>query len=169
MKDSAQLFGSPSPEAAKFAIDIFNFEKRIAEITPDISYLNDPVKVNNKMKKFWRPVIPMPRYQRKRKSLWFPPNMQLILLSLCPPLTGEDLHSGCGLVQEVPDRSTQFAQSYCSVSSLQQRDFDRTVNHQLLGWEKLKGVLSQYVEFRHFYFCSDDSELMCDSVLWKFN
>ena len=50
MKDSAQLFGSPSPEAAKFAIDIFNFEKRIAEITPDISYLNDPVKVNNKMK-----------------------------------------------------------------------------------------------------------------------
>ena len=50
MKDSAQLFGSPSPEAAKFAIDIFNFEKRIAEITPDISYLNNPVKVNNKMK-----------------------------------------------------------------------------------------------------------------------
>ena len=49
MKDSAQLFGSPSPEAAKFAIDIFNFEKRIAEITPDIGYLNDPVKVNNKM------------------------------------------------------------------------------------------------------------------------
>ena len=29
--------------------DIFNFEKRIAEITPDIGYLNDPVKVNNKM------------------------------------------------------------------------------------------------------------------------
>ena len=50
MKDAAQLFGAPSPEAAKFAIDMFNFEKRIAEITPDISYLNDPVKVNNKMK-----------------------------------------------------------------------------------------------------------------------
>ena len=50
MKDSAQLFGSPSPEAAKFSIDIFNFEKRIAEITPDICYLNDPVRVNNEMK-----------------------------------------------------------------------------------------------------------------------
>ena len=69
----------------------------------------------------------------------------------------EGLHWGCGLVQEVPDRSTQFAQSYCSVSSLQQRDLDRTVNHQFLGREKLKGVLSQFVEFRHFYFCSDDS------------
>lgn len=50
MKDSAQLFGAPSPDAAKFAIDMFNFEKRIAEITPDIEYMNNPVKVNNKMK-----------------------------------------------------------------------------------------------------------------------
>ena len=50
MKDSAQLFGAPSPDAAKFAIDMFNFEKRIAEITPDIEYRNNPVKVNNKMK-----------------------------------------------------------------------------------------------------------------------
>ena len=50
MKDAAQLFGAPSPEAAKFSIDIFNFEKRIAEITPDNKYMNDPIKVNNKMK-----------------------------------------------------------------------------------------------------------------------
>jgi len=50
MKDSAQLFGAPSNEAYKFAIDIFNFEKRIAEITPGLDYLNDPMKVNNKMK-----------------------------------------------------------------------------------------------------------------------
>ena len=50
MKDSAQLFGAPSPEAHKFAVDIFNFEKRIAEITPGREYLEDPVKVNNKMK-----------------------------------------------------------------------------------------------------------------------
>ena len=50
MKDAAQLFGAPSPEAHKFAVDIFNFEKRIAEITPDIEYLNNPLKVNNKMK-----------------------------------------------------------------------------------------------------------------------
>ena len=59
----------------------------------------------------------------------------------------------------------QYAQSHCSVSSLQQRDLDRTVNHQLLGREKLKGVLSQFVEFKHFYFCSEDSEFLCDSVL----
>ena len=50
MKDAAQLFGAPSPEAAKFSIDIFNFEKRIAEITPDNKYMTDPIKVNNKMK-----------------------------------------------------------------------------------------------------------------------
>ena len=50
MKDSAQLFGSPSPEAHKFAVDIFNFEKRIAEITPGQDYLADPLKINNKMK-----------------------------------------------------------------------------------------------------------------------
>ena len=50
MKDAAQLFGAPSPEAHKFAVDIFNFEKRIAEITPDLAYYRDPIKVNNKMK-----------------------------------------------------------------------------------------------------------------------
>ena len=50
MKDSAQLFGAPSPDAAKFAIDMFNFEKRIAEITPGSEYMNNPLKVNNKMK-----------------------------------------------------------------------------------------------------------------------
>ncbi len=50
MKDSAQLFGAPSPEAHKFAVDIFNFEKRIAEITPGLLYLADPIKVNNNMK-----------------------------------------------------------------------------------------------------------------------
>ena len=53
MKDSAQLFGAPSPDAAKFAIDMFNFEKRIAEITPDSDYMSNPVKVNNKMKVSW--------------------------------------------------------------------------------------------------------------------
>ena len=49
MKDSAQLFGASSPEAHKFSVDIFNFEKRIAEITPDSEYLRDPVKTNNRM------------------------------------------------------------------------------------------------------------------------
>jgi hypothetical protein len=34
LKDSAQLFGAASPDAHKFSIDMFNFEKRISEITP---------------------------------------------------------------------------------------------------------------------------------------
>ena len=50
MKDVSQLFGAPSPEAHKFAVDIFNFEKRIAEITPDHAYMSNPLRVNNKMK-----------------------------------------------------------------------------------------------------------------------
>ena len=37
-------------QAHKFAVDIFNFEKRIAEITPGQDYLADPLKINNKMK-----------------------------------------------------------------------------------------------------------------------
>ena len=49
LKDSAQLFGAASPEAHKFSIDMFNFEKRLAEITPDESFLNNPVKANNRM------------------------------------------------------------------------------------------------------------------------
>ena len=49
MKDSAQLFGAASPDAHKFSIDIFNFEKRISEITPEASYMADPIKINNRM------------------------------------------------------------------------------------------------------------------------
>ncbi|CAB4070053.1 ECE [Lepeophtheirus salmonis] len=49
LKDSAMLFGASSPEAHKFSIDMFNFEKRISEITPSGEYLSDPRKINNKM------------------------------------------------------------------------------------------------------------------------
>ena len=49
LKDSAQLLGAASPEAHKFSIDMFNFEKRLAEITPEESFLNNPVKTNNRM------------------------------------------------------------------------------------------------------------------------
>ncbi|TRY64311.1 hypothetical protein TCAL_00498 [Tigriopus californicus] len=49
MKDSAQLFGASSTEAHKFSIDMFNFEKRISEITPDGDYLENPMKINNRM------------------------------------------------------------------------------------------------------------------------
>lgn len=49
MKDSAQLFGASSPEAHKFSIDMFNFEKRLSEITPDLTYLTNPLKTNNHM------------------------------------------------------------------------------------------------------------------------
>lgn len=49
MKDSAQLFGASSPEAHKFSVDMFNFEKRLAEITPDFEYLADPLRTQNRM------------------------------------------------------------------------------------------------------------------------
>ena len=35
LKDAAQLFGASSPDAHKFSVDMFSFEKRISEITPD--------------------------------------------------------------------------------------------------------------------------------------
>ena len=60
---------------------------------------------------------------------------------------------------------TQYSQTFCSVSTLQQRDLDRTVSRELLGREKLKGVLSQFAEFRHFFFCPERNEDMCGSVL----
>jgi hypothetical protein len=60
---------------------------------------------------------------------------------------------------------TQYGQSFCAVSTLQQRDLDRTVSSELLGREKLKGVLSQFAEFRHFFFCPERKEDMCGSVL----
>lgn len=49
LKDSAQLFGAASTEAHKFSVDMFNFEKRLAEITPNFEYLADPLKTFNRM------------------------------------------------------------------------------------------------------------------------
>ena len=49
LKDAAQLFGASSPDAHKFSVDMFSFEKRISEITPDQTYLNNPVRTNNRM------------------------------------------------------------------------------------------------------------------------
>jgi hypothetical protein len=66
MKDSAQLFGAPSPEAHRFSIDIFNFEKRIAEITPEQDYLDDPLKINNKMKVMQCSWIPWRRVTNRK-------------------------------------------------------------------------------------------------------
>ena len=59
----------------------------------------------------------------------------------------------------------QHAQSLCSSLSLQQRDLDRAVNSHLLGPEKLRGELSQFAQFRHFYFCSDESQHMCEGEM----
>ena len=59
----------------------------------------------------------------------------------------------------------QHAQSLCSSQTLQQRDFDRAVHNSLLGPEKLRGELSQFAQFRHFFFCSDESQYTCDTVM----
>lgn len=42
-KDVVQLLGATSDAAIKFAEDIFEYEKRIARITPDVLNLTDPV------------------------------------------------------------------------------------------------------------------------------
>ena len=59
----------------------------------------------------------------------------------------------------------QYAQSLCSLMTLQQRDLDRASHQQLLAREKLSAVLSQFVQFKHFYFCSEESDNLCDTSL----
>ena len=59
----------------------------------------------------------------------------------------------------------KYAQSQCSMMTLEQRDLDRAIHHHLLGREKLRGVLSQFVQFQHYYFCEEESENVCDPLL----
>ena len=60
----------------------------------------------------------------------------------------------------------QYAQTFCSLRTLQQRDLDRTLKPHLLGREKLKGVLSQVDEFQHYFYCGDSSDSShCGSML----
>lgn len=47
IKDITILMGVTSSEALKFSTDIFFYEKRIAEITPDSQFQQDPVKTYN--------------------------------------------------------------------------------------------------------------------------
>lgn len=42
-KDVAQLLGATSYQGGSFAVDMLNFEKRLAEITPDPSNVTDPI------------------------------------------------------------------------------------------------------------------------------
>jgi hypothetical protein len=44
LKDAAQLLGATSLEAVKFAEEVFHFEKRIAELTPNTEDVLDPIK-----------------------------------------------------------------------------------------------------------------------------
>lgn len=60
----------------------------------------------------------------------------------------------------------QYSQTMCAMRTLQQRDLDRTLRHELLGREKLKGVLAELPEFRHYFYCaSGDEENTCSPVL----
>ena len=58
-----------------------------------------------------------------------------------------------------------YAQTHCALSTLKQRDLDRTLSTRLLGREKLRGVLSQFSEFRHYFYCAEKSEGECGSAL----
>lgn len=44
LKDAVQLLGATSLEAAKFAEEVFHFEKRIAELTPNTEDIMNPMK-----------------------------------------------------------------------------------------------------------------------------
>lgn len=44
LKDAVQLLGATSLEATKFAEEVFHFEKRIAELTPNTEDIINPVK-----------------------------------------------------------------------------------------------------------------------------
>ena len=59
----------------------------------------------------------------------------------------------------------KYSQSLCSMMTLQQRDLDRAIHQQLLAREKLSGVLSQFIQFKHFYFCSEETENVCETLL----
>ena len=56
----------------------------------------------------------------------------------------------------------QYSQSLCSLMTLQQRDLERATTTQLMGREKLAGLLSQFVQFQHYFFCSEESDDMCE-------
>jgi hypothetical protein len=48
-KDVAQIMGTTSYQGERFATDMFNFEKRIAEITPEERNMSDPVSSLQKL------------------------------------------------------------------------------------------------------------------------
>ena len=57
----------------------------------------------------------------------------------------------------------QFSQSLCSKMTLQHRDLERATTTQLMGREKLTGLLSQFAQFQHYFFCSEpESDNMCE-------
>ena len=57
----------------------------------------------------------------------------------------------------------QYSQSLCSMMTLQQRDLERATTTQLMGREKLAGLLSQFSQFQHYFFCSEtESDNMCE-------
>uniref|UniRef100_A0A1B6L0T8 Endothelin-converting enzyme 1 n=1 Tax=Graphocephala atropunctata TaxID=36148 RepID=A0A1B6L0T8_9HEMI len=62
LKDVAQLLGATSSDAANFSEDMFNFERRLAEVTPDTRDLQ-PFQAANKNTvgeiKAWAPSIPI--------------------------------------------------------------------------------------------------------------
>ena len=43
LRDAVQLLGATSLAAEQFSMEIFHFEKRIAEITPDLMELKNPL------------------------------------------------------------------------------------------------------------------------------
>lgn len=49
LKDVVRLLGATKADANEFAENMFHFEKRIAEITPTIEELQDPLATYNRL------------------------------------------------------------------------------------------------------------------------
>ena len=58
-----------------------------------------------------------------------------------------------------------FAQSLCTQRTEKQADIDRTSSNKLLEKQLLKGALTQFPEFHHYYYCSYDDNLNCGRII----
>lgn len=49
VKDTVKLFEASGPDALEFSSHLYNYESRIAEITPPQTHLDDPAASNQKI------------------------------------------------------------------------------------------------------------------------
>ena len=60
----------------------------------------------------------------------------------------------------------QYAQLHCSLATQQQADMDRTLLARLPGESKLRGIMAAIPDFRHYFFCSESDDDVCDNTFF---